>query len=102
MCGTATTSNLEWTVEPPTEEGDYLWLEVFECGCVHRSGIADVFNWDDYNFKPNYILPGGVLGVAWGAQPPYFFEGEPVIDFWAKVDLPGPRRTRLIPELTPA
>ena len=67
-------SNLKWSKELPTEPGDYLWVEQFSCGCVIKSGIAFV----------------NEEGPHWEDQEPNSFEGKPIVDFWARIQLPNP------------
>lgn len=71
MCGLSKEKNLKWSKEFPKENGDYLWVEQWGCGCVIKSGIS-------------FILDGV---IHWEGQEPNSFEG---ITFWAKIQLPNP------------
>jgi hypothetical protein len=63
---------LNWTKETPQENGDYLWIEQWDCGCLIKSGIA-------------FILDGE---ISWEGQKPNFLQEKPIVDFWAKIKLP--------------
>lgn len=80
MCSAARLRcELQYTKEPPTAPGDYLWICQWDCGCVRQSGLC-------------WINPDGEL--CWeGDGPPsdweYGFAGDlSVVDWWARIDLP--------------
>jgi hypothetical protein len=84
VCGEASLDfSSTWLAEWPSVEGTYLWIETFSCGCVLRSGIAEVY--------PDYDDEAAAMRVAWGACEPNYFDGKPQIHWWARIELPGAR-----------
>lgn len=96
MCVKGGETNLKWQTNLPQEEGDYLWIEQWDCGCVLRSGVAWAFESCEEDDRPAYRYKndkGEWMGLSWEGQgQPYHDEsGVPQADFWAKVDLPRPK-----------
>lgn len=77
-----------WFSTNPTEEGDYLWVELWDCGCVHRSGIAHVYHDDSPDEDVYWLDRERGLAVSWEGQPPFWFDGKPCVDWWKKIELP--------------
>jgi hypothetical protein len=92
-----------WQTALPSEEGDWIWIRQWSCGCcLIATGIAEVSRWDgteqewaeltkkdDASFL--YATESGkLLLLGWGreADVPEFYDGKPVIDWWQKVTLP--------------
>lgn len=64
MCGGTEEHN--WRKEPPDEPGEWAWLIQWDCGCVHRYGIAWVIPRDE---APDGMLPiPSNLSLSWEGQ----------------------------------
>jgi hypothetical protein len=99
MCSTGNKVG-SWQTSLPQEKGDWLWLAVWSgCGCVRKSGVAWVQEVEE-PFDPKnaywqmfwvYVLPSGKrMAISWEGQKPDFYEEQPDIDWWQKIDLPPP------------
>lgn len=65
---------MKWQREVPTEEGDWLWLCIWCCGCcVRSSGVGFVDEDGVFNFNPD--------------------SGEDITEVtaWAKIEMPPKR-----------
>lgn len=73
-----------WQKQPPDSPGDWLWVDMWECGsCVHQSGICWVAE-ESTMESPEQII--GAFGLSWeGCQPWNGLEG---ITAWRKIELP--------------
>lgn len=80
-------TKLVWQQELPDSPGDWLWLNVWSCGCcIHRSGVATVD--DDEQKSDHWLKIKDGLYLTWAGQAA--FENQP-LDFptaWAKLELP--------------
>jgi hypothetical protein len=78
----------------PDTKGDWLWVEMWGCGCcVHKCGVAWVHDEVDLNDPPpiHYALTNTVLGISWEGNKPTFEDKEeknPIITAWMKITLP--------------
>lgn len=93
MCQTKSADG--WQRELPQEEGDYLWVAQWSCGCARKAGLAYVYPVSDEDLQLNgagdrfiYETPAGRMAAAWGHNPPDFCEGKPDVDWWKRIDLP--------------
>lgn len=64
MCGGVEEHN--WRKEPPDEPGEWAWLIQWECGCVHRYGIAWVVTRDEA--PDGMLLIPNNLALSWEGQ----------------------------------
>ena len=85
----------------PSEEGDWLWIRQWGCGCcLIATGIAFVQQWDGTadewaelaDERPTLFRytteDGRMWNISWEADVPEFEEGKPVVHWWQKVVLP--------------
>ncbi|RJQ25048.1 hypothetical protein C4577_06595 [Candidatus Parcubacteria bacterium] len=92
----------DWQKELPNEEGDWLWVSMWSCGCcVSKSGIAWIHQVDpeyEKEHPENGVTPiiykgknDKWLGISWENQEPYFENDDktkPIVTAWTKVKLP--------------
>ena len=84
-----------WQRELPQEEGDWLWINQWSCGCcLMANGIAYIQEWpeddptitsDDWTYRTK---DGRLMLVGWGGQKPFMLESGPEITYWRRVVLP--------------
>lgn len=56
---------MTWQREKPTEHGDWLWVQMWECGdCVASSGIAYINEIGDFSWEGSKPLEGVEI-TAW-------------------------------------
>lgn len=83
MC-TSSDKEGEWQRGIPDSPGDWLYVEQWECGCVIRSGIAYVFDYELKGHNRIVKLPNE-LNLSW--------EGQEVnldaVSAWRKILLPN-------------
>lgn len=89
MCGGADTSEgTSWQQSPPDEPGEWLWVNQFECGCVHRAGIAFVPKRSECESKVGMESLGGGLWLSWEGQAMYPDQRAADVTAWRKITLP--------------
>ena len=98
----------DWQTSFPFEDGDWLWIRQWSCGCcLINSGIAVAEEWkgtdDEWNELPNihpslyrYLTQDNrKFTIAWGGSvkgdPPEFFDGKPLVDWWQRIKMPPAR-----------
>lgn len=94
-------SNQKWQTELPQEEGDYLWLNRFSCGCIGIHGIAWVEVYDESWFTKiptegleedgwfSYKLPNNKWAILSGEHlEKLVIDKLPEPDLWLKLDMP--------------
>lgn len=89
MCRTNTGEG--WTPSYLIEEGDYLWIEQWSCGCLIKYGIAWVFPTTEDDERPDYkySVDGQTMGLCWdNIEPHTDRDGRLLIDYWKKIELP--------------
>jgi hypothetical protein len=95
VCGSLDKTGLAWQTNLPQEEGDYLWVEQWSCGCIFKSGIVWAVpdpdpdeDSDDFQYTADDGTP---MTMTWqGRSQPTFHDGRPVIHHFLKLDIPVP------------
>jgi hypothetical protein len=92
-----------WQTTWPEEEGDWLWIRQWGCGCcLIDAGVAWVYpfvgteqEWatlrEKYPRSHPYTPNGRRMVAAWWGnahRPPPFVDEEPDVTWWQRVDLP--------------
>lgn len=116
MCGSySKEETTKWQKHLPDSEGEWLWIDQWSCGCVHKSGIAWVEAVEipenlteeekkeyDEHYKNRVRLPTPADGIPandWYDKPnalflswegSYYYEGQKVENMtaWQKIELP--------------